>query len=116
MVYIDGFVLAVPKKNIAKYKKMATVAGKIWIKSGALAYYECVGDDIKAHGMRSFKDAAKCSKDEVPFFSFIIYKSKASRDAVNKKVMADDSLSKECGDIFNWKKMAYGGFKPLVEL
>ena len=36
MEYVDGFVVPVPRKNIAAYKKMAKLAGKVWRDHGAL--------------------------------------------------------------------------------
>jgi len=116
MAYVDGFVLAVPRKNLARYKRIAQKAGKVWREHGALEYMECVGDDIKSrHGMPK---AARLKKGEIPVFSWILYKSRAHRDGVNKKVMADPRLKAmmEPGAMpFDMKRMAYGGFKVLVE-
>ena len=121
--YVDGFVFPVPKKNVAAYKKMATEASKVWKKFGALAYYECQGEDLKIQaqgGMksRSFKDAAKASPSDDVWFSFIVYKSRAHRDLVNKKVMAffekKYADKKDMSMPFDMKKMAYGGFKTIV--
>ena len=36
MSYVDGFVVPVPEKNLADYRKMARKAGKIWREHGAL--------------------------------------------------------------------------------
>ncbi len=123
MTYVDGFVLNIKKKNIEKYRKMAKDAGMIWKKFGALQYFECIGDDMnsaKKHGCLTFPKISKTKSDEVVFFSFIIYKSKAHRDSVNKKVMKyfNEKYSKkeQQKDMpFDMKKMAYGGFKPIVE-
>ena len=119
--YVDGFVFPVPKNNIAKYVKMAKEGSKIWKKFGALDYYECQGDDLKAKGdpRRSFVEMAKAKSTDTVWFSFIVYKSRAHRDAVNKKVM--DYFDKKYTDQndmsmpFDMKKMAYGGFKTIVE-
>ncbi len=121
--YVDGFVFPITKKNLAGYKKMAAWGKREWMKHGALAYYECMGDDlaVKAdHGMkpRSFKDLAKAGPTDSVWFSFIVFKNKKHRDAVNKKVMAQ--MGKEAA---KWdgvampmdpNKMAYGGFKAVV--
>ncbi len=117
MSYVDGYVVVVPKKNVAAYTRMARKAGKIWMKHGALQYFECVGDDVDIPGIHlTFPKLQKANKGEVPIFSFIVYKSRAHRDAVNKKVMADPDLKAPKKMPFDPKTMAYGGFKAVVEL
>lgn len=118
MKYVDGFVLAVPEKNLAAYRKMATAAGKVWRKHGALEYVEAVADDLEVKFGLSFKKLAKPKRGETVVFSWIVFKSRAHRDQVNKKVMADPILNQmmEGGPMpFDVKRMAYGGFKFLVE-
>lgn len=123
MKYVDGFVLAVPKKNLKAYKKMASDAGKIWMKHGALQYVECVGDDLKSAakwGCLPFPEMIKAKPTETVVFSFIVYKSKAHRDKVNAKVMKDPKMDPEkCKDKsmpFEMNRMAVGGFETIVEL
>ena len=117
MSYVDGFVIAVPKKNVAAYKKMAEWGKKMWMKHGALQYFECVGDDLS--GMPecgNFKMMAALKPTETVFFSFIVYKSKAHRGAVNKKVMAEMQKHPMPKSMpFDLMRMAYGGFKTLVQ-
>ncbi len=118
MSYVDGFVLPIPKKNLAAYRKLAREAGKIWRKHGALDYKECAGDDLKIKGVVSFPKLAKAKSSETVFFSFIVYKSKAHRNQVNAKVMKDPRLAKMMDPKsmpFNVKRMAYGGFKVIVD-
>lgn len=116
MKYIDGFVLVVPKKNIAKYRKMAKLGAKLWMKYGALEYVEAVGDDLNHKGAWDFPKMVKAKPSETVFFSYIVYKSKAHRNAVNKKVMNDPAMKEEPKDMpFDMKRMAYGGFKALVQ-
>ncbi len=117
MSYVDGFVLVVPKKKLAIYKSMARKAGKVWRDHGALDYRECVGDDLKVKMGVSFTKLAKTKPSEAVVFSYIVYKSRAHRDKVLAKVMADKRLTgpgmpKEMP--FDMKRMAYGGFKTLV--
>jgi len=120
--YVDGFVLVIPKKNVAKYKKMATEGASIWKKFGALDYKECMGSDMKpsmggARGL-TFPKMTKAKPSETVWFSFVVYKDKKHRDAVNKKVMAYFSKKyseKQMQDMpFDMKKMAYGGFSVVV--
>jgi uncharacterized protein YbaA (DUF1428 family) len=119
MAYVDGFVIAVPKKNLAAYKRMAAVAGKVWKGYGAVDYKECVGDDlkVKAGCGLPFPKLAKTKNGETVVFSYIVYKSKSHRDAVNKKVMTDPRIAKMMTQPvpFDVKRMAYGGFKVLVD-
>jgi uncharacterized protein YbaA (DUF1428 family) len=118
MSYVDGFVVPVPKKSLAAYRKLARKAGKIWREYGALHYVECVADDVKPGKTTSFPQAVKLKPDEVVVFSWIVYKSRAQRDRVNKQVMADPRLANMDPKSmpFDGKRMFFGGFKPLVEL
>lgn len=117
MAYVDGFVLAVPEKKIADYKKLARKAGKIWLEHGALEYVECIGDDVPVGKLTSFPKAVKLQDGEIVVFSWIIYKSRAERDAVMKKVMADKRLAKEMSNMpFDGKRMIFGGFKTILEM
>ncbi len=117
MAYVDGFVLAVPKRKIAAYKRMAQKAGRVWKEYGAIEYVECVGDDLKpTWGMPR---AARLKEGETAVFSWIVYRSRAHRDQVNKKVMKDPRLAKMMDPKsmpFDLKRMAFGGFKVLVEV
>ena len=116
--YVDGFVIAVPKKNINEYKKMARKCAKIWIEYGALSVYESVADDVKKGKTTSFPQAVKLKKGETVFFSYITYKSRASRDRINKKVMKDPRLADMMDSKklpFDGKRMIWGGFKPVVK-
>ena len=116
MAYVDGFVLAVPKKNLKTYVAMARRAGRVWREHGCLDYRECVGDDIDGKGMLSFTKLARLKRGETAVFSWITYRSKAHRDAVNRKVMKDPRLaSMMANPPFDVKRMAYGGFKVVVD-
>lgn len=113
--YVDGFVIVIKKDKLAAYKKLARVAEKVWYKHGALDYKECVGDDLNIEWGLPFTKLTKCKEDETVLFSFITYKTKAHRNAVNKKVMADPDMQCDNQEMpFEMKKMAFGGFKVLV--
>lgn len=116
--YVDGFVLPIPKKNVEKYRKVAKMAGKVWLEHGALEYMECIADDVKPGKKTSFPMSVKLKKGEVVFFSYIVYKSRAHRDRVLKKVMADPRITGMGPEAmpFDSSRMIYGGFKPLVEM
>lgn len=118
MTYVDGFVIPVPKKKLAAYKKMAIWGKKTWMKHGALQYFECVDDDLKVMPGcgGGFPEMAKLKKGETLWYSFIVYKNKAHRNAVNKKVMHEMQQSKMPKVMpFDMKRMAHGGFKTIVQ-
>ena len=112
--YVDGFVLPVPKQNIAAYRRIAQKAGKIWIEHGALEYRECVGDDMDVKFGLPFPRGIKIKRNETVVFSWIVYKSRAHRDRVNAKVMKDPRMDMSEPMPFDCKRMMYGGFKVLV--
>jgi uncharacterized protein YbaA (DUF1428 family) len=119
MAYVDGFVLAVPKKKLPEYKRMAQKAGKIWKEYGALEFRESVAEDVKSGKLTSFPQSVKLKAGETVVFSWIVYKSRADRERINKKVMSDPRLAKmmDPKDVpFDVKRMIYGGFETLVEL
>jgi uncharacterized protein YbaA (DUF1428 family) len=120
MAYVDGFLLPVPKKNLQAYRRISQKAGKVWKEYGALEYRECVGDDLKGmKGMKAFPRLLKPKPGETVVFSWIVYKSRAHRDRVNAKVMKDPRLANMMSPDsmpFDVKRMAYGGFKVLVDL
>jgi uncharacterized protein YbaA (DUF1428 family) len=121
--YIDGFVLPVPRKNLPAYRRLARLAAKVWKEHGALEYVECIADkleskhDGKVH-KSLFPKMAALKRDETVVFSWIVYKSKSDQARVMKNVMADPRLADFMDPAkmpFDMKRMAWGGFKPIVE-
>ena len=118
MRYVDGYVLPVPKKNLRAYRPLAKNAGRIWLEHGALEYREWVGDDLKVKFGVPFPRLAKAKPDETLVFAWIMFKSRAHRDRVNAKVMKDPrlaSMGDEKSMPFDCTRMAWGGFKMLVD-
>ena len=115
MGYVDGFVIPLPKNKLAAYKKMAKLGARIWREYGALDYFECVGDDLNIKGVTPFGKLAKLKSNETVIFSWIVYKSKAHRNQVNKKVMKDPRMHAYPEMPFDPKKMTFGGFSVLVK-
>ena len=116
--YIDGFVVPVPRKNLAAYQRMSKKAGKIWREHGALEYRECAGEDLDMKMCLSFPKGIKIKPGETVLFSYIVYMSRVHRDKVNAKVMKDPRIHEMCNPkdmAFNPKCMLYGGFKTIVE-
>lgn len=119
MGYADGFLIAIPTKNISAYRRIAKAAGKVWRELGALEYCECMGEDLKIKMGVSFNDVVKIKRGETVIFSWITYKSRAQRDIINANVMKDPRLAKLMDPKkmpFDIKRMSYGGFKVLVDL
>jgi uncharacterized protein YbaA (DUF1428 family) len=119
MAYVDGFIVPVPRKNLAAYRRMALKVGKVWREHGALAYTECVADDVKPGKLTSFPQAVKLKPGETVIFAWVVYKSRAQRDRINAKVMKDPRLADVMNPKampFDGKRMFWGGFKTFLEL
>jgi len=118
MKYVDGFVLPVPKKKLKAYLAIAKKASKVWLDHGALEYRECSGEDLNMKCGTPFPKQLNLKSTETIVFAWIVYKSKAHRDAVNKKVMEDPRIMAMCdpNDMpFDVNRMLCGGFKVEVE-
>lgn len=128
-LYVDGFLLPVPRKNLAAYRRMAQAAARVWRDHGALEYRECVGDDLgisitesgskKVKGVPPFGRAVRMKRGETVVFAWIVFRSRKDRDRVNAKVMKDPRLAKMMAGQpmpFDVKRMLYGGFRVLVEM
>jgi len=115
MAYADVFLIPLPKKNLAAYKKMAQLGKKVWLKHGALQYFETVGDDLNAPWGAPFSKQVKLKNGETLVAAWILYKSKAHRNAVNKKVHSDPLMNRAPPKMpFDEKRMIVGGFNVLV--
>ena len=117
--YVDGFIVPVPRKKLAAYRKLAALGARIWMEHSAIEYQENVADDVKPGKWTSFPQSVKLKKGEVVVFSWIGYKSRKDRDRINKKVMNDPRLADFMDPKklpFDGKRMIYGGFKPIVKL
>ena len=116
--YIDGYVVPVPKKRLNEYRSMAQRAAKIWKKYGALEYVEAVADDVKRGKTTSFLRSVKAKPSETVVFAYVVFKSRADRDRINKKVFNDPALADMCDPKnlpFDAWRMFWGGFKPIVQ-
>ena len=118
MTYVVGFVVPVPTKNLAAYRKLATMTGKIWMKHGALSYVEAVADDAKPGKLTSFPQSVKLKKGETVVFAWATYKSRKHRDQVTAKAMKDPAMAGYDPKTlpFDGKRMFWGGFKKLVAM
>src|ERR1043165_9845451 len=115
MAYVDGFVIAVPKDKLDAYKAMAKECMPIWKEFGAEDYVECIGDDTPYGEVTSFPRSVQAKDDEIVVFSWIVYPDKQTREACNKKVMDDPRLKDMMSqDVFDAKRMIYGGFVPFL--
>lgn len=117
MPYVDGFIIAVPKANLERYKEMARLASEVWKEHGALTVVECVGDDVPYGELTSFPRAVQAKEGEIVIFSWVTYENRTRRDEINKKVMADPRLAgDEWKDIFDGKRMIFGGFQSFLSV
>lgn len=116
--YSDLFLLPILEENVPAYKKLALAAGKAFLKHGALRYREYIATDLEPHGVLSFTKLLKLKPGETVIYAIVEFKSEAHRNAVLKKFMNDPELNppKHKPLPFNIKRMAYGGFKILVDL
>jgi len=115
--YVDAFVVPVPEKRLADYRKLARLGAKVWREHGALQYVECVADDVSPGKRTSFPRSVKLKEDEVVVFAWIVYKSRRDRDRINKLAMNDPRFANmDLSNMpFDPKRMFFGGFKTMVE-
>jgi len=112
--YVDGFVIPVSKDKIDAYKAQARTAGEVWMEYGALSFVECIGDDVPYGDLTSFPRAVQARDDEVVIFSWVVYRSRADRDAIMEKVMADPRLKQDMP--FDGKRLIFGGFEMWLQM
>jgi uncharacterized protein YbaA (DUF1428 family) len=116
--YVDGFVIPIRKSKLKAYLEQAKLGARVWKEYGALAYYECVGDDLTSFpGSLGFPKMARLKPDETAVFSFIVYRSRAHRDRVNARVMKDPRMNDPAmaaNPPFDMKRFAMGGFRTIV--
>lgn len=123
-MYIDGFLLALPKKNVDAYRRWARRAGKVWRKHGALEVKECVADQLTGPDSTGkvgspFPRMMRLERGETVFFSYVVFKSRAHRDRVTAKVQKDPhsvEIMDPANMPFDPQRMAYGGFRVMVDL
>jgi uncharacterized protein YbaA (DUF1428 family) len=119
MAYVDGFLIPIARRKLDAYRRIARKAGRIWREYGALEYRECVGDDLNIKRATPFTRRAGLKPGETVVFSWIVYKSRAHRDRVNAKVMADPRIAGMMqgeNEPFDMRRMSYGGFKVMVDV
>jgi uncharacterized protein YbaA (DUF1428 family) len=116
--YVDGYVLPIPRKNLPAYRRLARLGARVWLEHGAVAYRECVGQDLAVSFGRTFPRQLKLKRGETVVFSWIEFKSRAHRDRVNAKAMADPRFAAVAAAQpmpFDVGRMLYGGFAVLVD-
>jgi uncharacterized protein YbaA (DUF1428 family) len=115
--YVDGFVIPMQKRKVKAYLRQAKLGARLWQDHGALAYFECVGEDLKPSFGVGFPKMARLKPGETVVFSFIVYRSRAHRAKVTAAVMKDPRMNDPAmqGPMpFDVKRMAMGGFEVLV--
>src|SRR5688572_4121497 len=89
MSYVDGYLIALPRKNVARYRRLAALASRVWRDHGALDYRECAGDDLATECGVTFPRLTRAKRGETVVFAWIVFKNRKHRDQVNAKVMKD---------------------------
>ena len=117
MPYVDGYVMPVPTRNVAEYRRLARIAAKVWREHGALEYRECIGDDLDIKSGINFRKMTRGKPRETVVFAWIVFRSRAHRDRVNAKVLADRRMVKmmTLKPPFDANRMAFGGFRMIVD-
>jgi uncharacterized protein YbaA (DUF1428 family) len=115
MCYIDGFVIPVPTDKKAAYREMAAKVDPLFREYGATRLVECWGDDLPDGKVTDFKSAVKAESGESIVFSWIVWPSKAVRDAGNKKMKADPRMKMTDDMPFDGKRMIFGGFEIMLD-
>lgn len=116
--YIDGFTFPISRIHLEEYKLVAETIAEIWKEHGALAYFEYVGDDLSLEGTLSFPESLNAKADEAIVFGWVVFESRASRDLANELVASDPRMTgliDPLTDVFDAKRMVYGGFQLLVQ-
>lgn len=117
MVYIDGFVAAVPTANKERYIDHAEKAVPVFKEHGALRMVENWGDDVEAGEVTSLPMAVKCKNDETVVFSWVVWPSREVRDTGWEKIMADPRMDMENNPMpFDSKRMIFGGFETILDM
>lgn len=116
MDYIDGMVAAVPTAKRNEYLAHSKLTSAVFKEHGATNVVECWGTDVPDGKLTSFPMAVKKKDDETVVLSWIVWPSKAVRDAGMQKVMADPRMSPANAPMpFDGKRMIYGGFEIIAE-
>ena len=121
MPYIDGFVIAVPKANKAKFIEHAKKGDSVFADLGATRILECWGDDVPQGKVTDFFRAVQAKDDETVVFSWVEWPDKKIRDAamsrMDELMKTDPRMNPTSNPMpFDGKRMIYGGFAPVGTL
>jgi uncharacterized protein YbaA (DUF1428 family) len=117
MGYTDGYLVPCPKENREAYRAMAQKASTIFKEHGATRVVEAWGDDVPAGKVTDYRMAVKAEENENVLFSWVEWPSKEARQEGWKKVMEDERMKPEDGQMpFDGKRMIYGGFEPILDV
>ena len=114
MAYIDGFVAPVFAGKREGYVDVATKAAPIFLEHGAIQVVETLSDDVPHGKITDFYRAVAAEGEESIAFSWILWPSKAARDAGMAKVMTDERM-KDQDMPFDLKRMIFGGFEVVLD-
>ncbi len=117
MSYIDGFIASVPNENKEKYIEHAKIMAAVLKENGALKIVDTWGEDVPDGELTSFPMAVKKEENETVIFSWVVWPSKAVREAAWEKAMQDPRMDNEKNPMpFDGKRIVYGGFDVVSEV
>jgi uncharacterized protein YbaA (DUF1428 family) len=116
MVYVEGFVAAVPTANKDVYVRHAAEALPLFKEFGVTRMVENWGDDVPDGKVTDFRRAVKATADENVIFSWFEYPTKEARNSANEKIMSDPRM-KDMGEAmpFDGRRMIFGGFAAFLD-
>lgn len=116
MVYVMGFVVAVPGDNRDAYARHASDAMPYFREHGALRMVEAWGDDVP-HGERTdFHRAVDARDGESVVFSWQEFPDKPTADAASAAMAEDQAMDDMASTMpFDATRMIWGGFEVLLD-
>ena len=112
--FVDGIVIPVPSAKREDYTQLASKNAAVFLEYGATRVVETLGDDLIHGKVTDFYRAVKAEDGETVAFSFIEWPDKSTRDQAWQKIMADERMQ-HGGDLFDGKRMFWGGFEVAVD-
>jgi uncharacterized protein YbaA (DUF1428 family) len=116
MIYVEGFVTAVPTGNKEAYLSHAAKASSLLKDCGVERMVETWGDDVPDGKVTDFKRAVQAKDGETVVFSWFEYPSKQARDAANEKMMSDPRMKEMASSMpFDGQRMIFSGFEAILD-
>ena len=115
MTYVEGFIVPVPEANRDAYRDHAATAWTLFQEFGVRRHVEAWGADLPDGTVTDFRKAVAAQEGEAVVFSWFEYPDRATRDAVNAKIMSDPRMAALMEMPFDGKRMIMGGFESILD-